>query len=594
MEINELKDKLAKALENSDLQNLGTLSEEAMQVYPNEGFGYYYFGEKILKDANADMTSAEWHFAKASYLEQGNIIYLKKYAQSLTELYKFEEAYNIWATIYYLDSTDNEALFGLGHFELTQKNDPNAALQYFASMSAPTAAAYEGMAMAFLNKGDIENALGYVDYALSLEFSTEAALIKISILNDMQNYNMVPDLYQQILELEPTNGGFLYEYAKSLFNAKDFQNADEAFQKAFEILEKELELDTASYRPYIENSIECKKYSAALDTIDKCIAREKEVDILLHELKAKALEKSGNTDAALKEWDNIVGLYAFNLILQQTASLQKAELQVRIGAIDAAEKTYNAIEAEILKKPKPPMGLLKVVTYGKALIALQKGELSAAYTLAAKCVSLDDDKAKELINNSLLDYVLKIRAAILASNSNIAKNSSHPLLKKVIGKIWNFTQFKLSMPEPIANDAEKKAAFDKSVEDFQSKLPEFAMVIGEKEIFLDLPYSNPKKPIRSMVYLYEVEKEKENLLQLKLYAVDGLDEFSAKLKIEDNEIVFNPAEGEVYKLSQIADISRVHYKTQRNFYRNFGYLDITEKIGLDNNTKAAVDALLDY
>jgi len=593
MTMNELKDRLAEALKNSDLQNLGSLSEEAMQVYPNEGFGYYYFGEKILKDANIDMPTAEWHFAKASYLEQNNITYLKKYAQSLTELYKYDEAYNVWASVYYLDNNDNEALFGLGHFELTQKNNPSSALQYFASMSAPDAAAYEGMALAYLNMGNYENALGYIDYALSLGFSTEAALTKISILNDMQSYTQIPDVFQQILEVEPTNGGFLYEYAKSLFIAKDYQNADEAFQKAFEILQKELELDSASYRPYIENCIECGKYSTALETLDKCIAQEKEADIRLHELKAAALEKSGDTAAALKEWDRIISLYAFNPILQDVASLEKAELQAKTGDIDAAEKTYNAIDAEISKKPKAPLGLQKAVNFGKSLIALQKGDKKIAYNLAAKCVIMDDEKAKSLVNEKLMDYVKSVRQEIISSNSGVSKNSSHPLLKNVIGKAWVFNQFNIKAPESIANDTEKMAEFEKSLADFQEKLGEYVIFIGEKEIYLQLPYSNPKQPVRSMVYAYEIEKEKENLLQIKLIAVDGIDSLSAKLKIGSEGLVLSVAEGEIFKLSELTNLNRISFKIQRNFYRHFGYLNPLKNFEPIAEPEV-LEALLDY
>jgi tetratricopeptide (TPR) repeat protein len=591
--MNELKDRLAEALKNSDLQNLGSLSEEAMQVYPNEGFGYYYFGEKILKDANIDMPTAEWHFAKASYLEQNNITYLKKYAQSLTELYKYDEAYNVWASVYYLDNNDNEALFGLGHFELTQKNNPSSALQYFASMSAPDAAAYEGMALAYLNMGNYENALGYLDYALSLGFSTEAALTKISILNDMQSYTQIPDVFQQILEVEPTNGGFLYEYAKSLFIAKDYQNADEAFQKAFEILQKELELDSASYRPYIENCIECGKYSTALETLDKCIAQEKEADIRLHELKAAALEKSGDTAAALKEWDRIISLYAFNPILQDVASLEKAELQAKTGDIDAAEKTYNAIDTEISKKPKAPLGLQKAVNFGKSLIALEKGDKKIAYNLAAKCVIMDDEKAKSLVNEKLMDYVKSVRQEIISSNSGVSKNSSHPLLKNVIGKAWVFNQFNIKAPESISNDTEKMAEFEKSLADFQEKLGEYVIFIGEKEIYLQLPYSNPKQPVRSMVYAYEIEKEKENLLQIKLIAVDGIDSLSAKLKIGSEGLVLSVAEGEIFKLSELTNLNRISFKIQRNFYRHFGYLNPLKNFE-PIAEPVVLEALLDY
>ena len=136
MELTELKNKLASALVGSDLQNLNTLSEEAMQLYPDEGFGYYYLGEKLLLEASNDMPSIEWAFAKASYLDQSNITYLKRFAKSLDEQFKYEEAANVYATIYYIDSQDDDALFGLGRHELSDiRKNPSAALQYFARIA---------------------------------------------------------------------------------------------------------------------------------------------------------------------------------------------------------------------------------------------------------------------------------------------------------------------------------------------------------------------------------------------------------------------------------------------------------------------------
>lgn len=595
MEINELKNKLESALSAVDLENLNTLTEEAMQKYPEEGFGYYYFGEKLLKEASKDMPSIEWAFGKASYLEQTNLVYLKKYAESLVEQDKYDEAAKIYGNIYNLDNKDTEALFGLGRYELSEerRNYPHA-LFYFSAIENPGSEVYEGMALAYAGLGDFESALGMIDYALSTNFNIETAVSKLQILEKSENYTLMPDVLEKIIELEPNNFGFQFEYALSLFKAGENENAEENFEKAFAIMPGDMEFDSNFYRPYAENAIALGKYQKAIEALDKCIENDKNLDNFIYELKAKALAGSGDLPAALKLWDKIIGLYSYNVLLQQIAKLGKTELIANSGDIDTAEKEYTALENELNKQANPPQGLIRDLSFGKALIALKKANKAEAYKYAAKCVGFDMDKAKKLISSSLLDYLIESRSNILNSKTAISNNSSHPLLKKVIGKAWVFNQFKLSAPEEVAEDAEQRAAFEKSVEDFQSKLPDFAMVIGEKEIFLDLPYTNHQKPIRNMIYLYEVEKEKENLLQIKLYAIDGLGEFTAKLKIEDNEIVFNPAEGEVYRLNQISDLKRISYKTQRNFFRQFGYLNICGKIGLDANTENAVDALLDY
>jgi hypothetical protein len=129
--------------------------------------------------------------------------------------------------------------------------------------------------------------------------------------------------------------------------------------------------------------------------------------------------------------------------------------------------------------------------------------------------------------------------------------------------------------------------------DFQEKLGEYVIFIGEKEIYLQLPYSNPKQPVRSMVYAYEIEKEKENLLQIKLIAVDGIDSLSAKLKIGSEGLVLSVAEGEIFKLSELTNLNRISFKIQRNFYRHFGYLNPLKNFEPIAEPEV-LEALLDY
>jgi hypothetical protein len=204
-------------------------------------------------------------------------------------------------------------------------------------------------------------------------------------------------------------------------------------------------------------------------------------------------------------------------------------------------------------------------------------------------------KALDLIKTRLLSFILERRKTILENNSaGISANISNSLLQKVIGKTWVFNQLKLNTPPQFANDPEMIKQFEDSVDNFQSTLPEFVMFIGEKEIYLNIPFSNPEKPVRSMVYAYKVEKEKDNLLQIKMYSIDGIEEFSAKLKVDTNSIIFSINEGEVYRLNVIQDLNKISYKIQRNFVKSFGYLDILNKFGLDKNESAVIEALLDY
>jgi hypothetical protein len=97
-----------------------------------------------------------------------------------------------------------------------------------------------------------------------------------------------------------------------------------------------------------------------------------------------------------------------------------------------------------------------------------------------------------------------------------------------------------------------------------------------------------------MVYAYKVEKEKDNLLQIKMYSIDGLNEFSAKLKVDTNSIIFSINEGEVYRLNVIHDLNKISYKIQRNFYRHFGYLNPIKNFDATAAEQEVLEALLDY
>jgi tetratricopeptide (TPR) repeat protein len=596
MELSELKNKLATALSESDIENLGRLSEEAMQLYPNEGFGYYYFGEKLLNEAALDMPAVEWAFAKASFLEQDNINYLKKYAQSLEDLLKFEEAGNVFASIYNINPDDQEALYGLGKYELSdeRKNYSNA-IYYFSKIENPSAAVYHGLALAYMGLEESDNALGMIDYALSLEFDIEAAITKIQILEKNQQFILVPSVYEEILEAEPNNFGFVYEYAVALNRAKEFEKADSSFKKAFSLLPDDYPFDISIQSPFAQNCLEIGYYQEAADILKKCIANDENNDIYLKELLAKAKVGLKDFKGALSDLDEIINLYSYNPLLQQISELGKAELLISIGDFEAAEKAYDKLEKDLEKLESQAIGILQDVAYGKAVLYLASSDESKALSYAVKSYEMGSTKALDLIKTRLLSFILERRKTILENNSaGISANISNSLLQKVIGKTWVFNQLKLNTPPQFANDPEMIKQFEDSVDNFQSTLPEFVMFIGEKEIYLNIPFSNPEKPVRSMVYAYKVEKEKDNLLQIKMYSIDGIDEFSAKLKVDTNSIIFSINEGEVYRLNVIQDLNKISYKIQRNFVKSFGYLDILNKFGLDKNESAVIEALLDY
>ncbi len=58
--------------------------------------------------------------------------------------------------------------------------------------------------------------------------------------------------------------------------------------------------------------------------------------------------------------------------------------------------------------------------------------------------------------------------------------------------------------------------------------------------------------------------------------------------------MFSAIENEVFRLEEAENIAKLSYKLQRNFVDSFGYLDLIRNFELDNKTKTALDAMLDY
>lgn len=594
MNLQELIKELEQAYSNQQLDILKAKATEAVQNFPEESVGYFYTAESIVMENEKQYKDAEWYYAMAVYYQQENEKFLEKYANNLYLSEKWEEGKQIWANLYHVNPNSKTALFGLGQYELEVNRNPETALSYFAAISEPDLDCYEAFALTYSALEQFETALGYIDYVLNHEFSINRALTKLEILQKTQNHSLIPLVYEQILQVEPDNMGFLYEYAVALKDNKEYSLAQTIFERAFTLLEKN-EVQPQIYIPYIENSLLSEQPDKALSLVENILPQiDQESKVNFLEFKAEALASLNRVDEAVSLWNEVVKSYDYNPLLSKMAQFKKLQMLLSKGQTAVAESELISMEKEMIEKGIKAKGLMKELYTSLAYLQLQKNNQDAAYFYAEKAITLGAENMKLWVKKHLNPYLksvyLKKRDELGAQN----KNANHPYLKQIINHVCQFEKFVIPVPKEISTDPEAVKRFDEGLKEFQKNVQNHAMLFTETEVFLNLPYLNPQHPTQSTVYFYEVEKEKANLMQLKLTRFDKDEVKTAKLKVEGEELVFSIDESEVYVLKVKEKSASMHWKVQRNFFQKFAHLNPTTNFNQDENTVQILELLLDY
>ena len=584
MDINALEQQLQSAHGSEDLITLATLSSDTIEKFPNSPVGYYFHGEYASHEVVNDLERAEWAYGTASALAPENLDFLKKYVHIQEKLMKFQEAAGTYAYILSKFPEDREAKLALGIYELRQNQEPENALGYFAELiqaNVEDVEAYTYAAEAYTDMEDFEQASAMVEYALAKQFTVHAALTKIELLKQQEYHDEIPLVFAQIVEANPDVFAFRYDYAKSLFLNKAYEEAKAQFEAAVALLPADQPFDTLVYTPIAENLLKGGHYAEAAELFTKCIQHDEHEDLMLYELRAAARADAGDIAGSVEDYQYLLEKKAGDDYATVDYSIRLGYLLIKTNEIDAAEEFFEDLGFDEAFADR--------IFFAKALIAKAKGDMDTAYQFALAAMSGGDMEIGIFFEENFEAYIDDKQAEVLAEHAAAAAENANSGLSQLFGKLWVFNYVKTPTIDPasLTTDEEKDI--------FKEMLEPYCLVMSDKlAYFIPMNFGvELDQAARSYVYAYKIEKSKDTLFLLKFTALDKLNTLDVKIKIDGPEAIsLTKAENEMYKLGVHKDLEMIPFALQGRFAEVFELINPIGSHPLEGETKKVVAALL--
>jgi tetratricopeptide (TPR) repeat protein len=532
MNENELQEALETASKEQSYDQLQELAKQAVTNYPDAAFGYAYLAQALLSEFPTPHAEAELCLAKASQLDPQNTTYLAQFAALKSAQGQEEDAQLMWGKILTIDPNNVDALTARGSFQLRANENYKLAIELFNDAlrieldNSPT---YLYRAEAYANLGEYDKALKDIEHALSLEdrFNDQALLLKINVLTQLNQFDAIPALYDEILEQVDSDPAIYNNYAQFLYERQNYAKAATMLERCTELLP-----EPNSHLLYTLS--ECyyytQQYAKAETTIREYI--ELEPDILQGQLfLMDILLAQENYQAALEAAEALLKQGSDDTNTLDEATIKKAQALIGLGNYDKAEKTL----IPIAKKT----GLQKMnAYYYLGVVFDRQGHSEKAYAFMKAAIVSGHEEALAYIHANLIPTVLQMQEKALEANkASISKNKRSAFIKKIEGKLWLFKDFKSQKLEDFSADqaARIKAAF--------STLSLIVTPIGLALL------SEQSEELAT----YHIKKEAPSGIVLDVLPLDNFPNTALKLQLLANgDLTYSKEKGEVVVLKEVA------------------------------------------
>lgn len=524
---------LKKALNEADVNTLEKLATEAIENYPEEGFGYAYQAEFYLAQEPVAYSKAEQNIALALSKDSDNANYLVRFAEIKADQDLAEDARILYLKALRADENNTDALVGLGLYQMRVAGSLESALQQFEKAKALDASyAYLDlyMAEAYYYKKDFEEAQKILEASASSEFDLDASLLYINILDELKLFDKICAQFEQLIKAMPDTAEFYLDYAKYQYIQKDYKGTIASVEKGIALSSDDVLGSYIVYEPYfgaLKALNEHDKLSGLLnDTIKK---NPDNSDLII--LRAQANVAAGKLDAAQSDYEHLVELSP----TENEKIIYKFELaQVLLKKKDNG--TARSLFDEI-KKIDPGLGAL-----GKASVLFNNGDLEASFEILLEQKRKGNRAANEYIKQNFKDFLDKKKNEILKAHAtDIADNKNHHSLSKAFGNFYQINDLITFDGSKLTNDIKKI---------LMSRMQSYSLLMSETGIFIINPNDFQH-------FTYKVLSEDADRIQISCIPLDGDRSFNIELSVKDNglnisqdsKLIFTLAKGSAAKIS---------------------------------------------
>lgn len=544
------KEQLLAALEDALLHyestELEALAKEAVTNYPTEAFSYYYLAEALILAVPSRYDEAEVCFAKALEIEPNNIDYLIRFSSLKQQLGRLEDAQIMWSKVLKLAPNNIPALLAKAVFQQQQYQDYEQSLSFLnqiLQIDARHWQSYFFRAQALHGLEQHQVALEDINIVLEGEtdFQPAAVVLKINILKALGQPTASFPLYEALIQHAPDNHSHYFNYGQELLHQERFSKATDQLQQAVELVE---EKHAVYYRTLGHAALYALHLEQAIDALQKCIELDPtETEAFLMLIEAK-IEQQQYTEA-LADIEQLLKKTTDDQSLTERILLKKGMALLELKQYQEAEKTFTPLaKTKSLRQ--------KEAFYGMGMLYQKKGEMQKAYRFMKAAKATHHALAQEYIKAYFQDFLQEMKERSLKANATeFSKNAASPVLQKLFGKLWKFTDLESQkLADLPAEYAEKMKA----------SLEMFSMIFTEKGAIL---VSDDKEELLT----YRIKKEASSAALVEFLPLDNFPSFTAKLKIDQDAFSFSKEENEIMHL-KAQDLANIPAQLIKNYQKH--------------------------
>lgn len=573
MNKDELQSTLAQALAEKNYEDLELLSQAAVQNFPEQAFGYAYYGEYLLATEPDSHSGLSWAFSNAAAFDDNNIEYLLKYAQVLSDAGQLDEAASTYMYILSLNAKEKEALTGMALYELSEeRQNPEEAVNYLATIDEPDTQTYGFLALALYQLDELDEALASIDYVLNQdsEHRAEALELKAQILHAAQRYEEAALCYTECLAFEEQRQrADLYQALGQIyFELAAWPEAEQALNQALRIFQQQGQqelIGPSLLDASILVALERANFNYALELYQLRFA-EDEASGEDKKVLARIFMGLGRSQEAIELIDELIDENTDDELNQGLCQLLKIELCLEAQNLEQALQSYEKLAGNDYFE--------REANWAKAQILFAQGKTEKSYPFAYKALKNNMPGASAWMKKHMSQELARRAAASYAQFQN-ADTAPRELLKTLFNKVWLFESASFKLPAHVQVPEEHRSFLNTMFEDGKKELlPVSLFLISEQSLLI---HTNPlmDAPALQHLFAYSVAKAKENMLLLKLQSIDGQENFQLKIKVNaDGSCSIAWDETLLFQIKATKlPLEDLDYKLTREFQKNMGFLN---------------------
>ncbi len=551
IEREELLEDILDALEEGDYEEVEDLSDDAIEQFPEEAFGYFYLGESLF--FQTEYEEAIEYYQKAIELATDNSDYKARLALMYSKMHREEEAKQIYKTILDANPDHIGSLLALGVLEFNV-NEPKAALVYLnqaLELDADYVDGYRIRSLVHQQLNMFEPALEDLEHAL-LTYPTDSELLlqKIDLHDFLNQEKAACETFEAWIALDEESTERLSAYAEYLMQKADFAAAEKQYTLA---IEKEIFGDLAALYSILNRGwarLRLDKLDEAMADFRKTIKLDAKISGAYMGM-AEAKAKQGDLDSAVTFIDMGINVAVEDLWM----------LYDKKGEIYVIAKEWDLAKAAYQNNINMPDDRSKSEGYfGLGNLYQQQGDLQNAYLAWKEADTYMHIYAAQKIEEFCQEMIAaeaEANAATLVANmqDDFIANAQSKLLAPFLHKLWTVDVKATADSNPMF--AEIPPAIEKQI---MSLLNNICVGIEPEGIFV----LNPGQSGVRLVY--NIESEEASTIHIGGIPLNGSEKRTFSLTKKGDHLIlggFGEADADIPLYMQAVSIHDLPKATQK-------------------------------